>query len=205
MAIQNLFVRTKKQIGGIQLDAVLSETHNNIAVVTKNPIELGAEVTDHSYIEPKEISIVAEVSDNPLGSAAFGQIIDNVNGFFGSATTTNQTRSTTAYNAMVALMDARELLSVQTKLRLYDNMLITGLRTVQDKQTSRIARMVIDMQEIIITESQLVDIPAEQLESGGVRQQGASGTNRGRQQAKTPTDTTNKSVLKILKDWITDD
>jgi hypothetical protein len=29
MAFENLFIRTKKSIGGIELDAVISETHTN--------------------------------------------------------------------------------------------------------------------------------------------------------------------------------
>ena len=53
MAFENLFIRTRKSLGGIQLDAVLSESHNNVVRTTKNPVELGADITDHSIIEPK--------------------------------------------------------------------------------------------------------------------------------------------------------
>ena len=58
MAFENLFIRTKKSIGGIELDAVLTETHNNQVRLTKNPVELGADITDHAVIEPKRLNIV---------------------------------------------------------------------------------------------------------------------------------------------------
>ena len=84
MAFEQLFIRTQKSLAGVELDAVISETHNNNISLTKNPIELGADITDHAIIEPKKINIVAQVSDTPLGTAALGEIVDSVTGFFGT-------------------------------------------------------------------------------------------------------------------------
>lgn len=202
MAFENLFVRTKKSLGGIQLDAVLSETHNNTIRLTKNPVELGADITDHAIIEPKRLNIVAQVSDSPLGTAAFGEIVDLVTGLFGTATTSNITRSNAAYNAMVQLAEQREPLEVQTKLKLYSDMVITSLTTSQDKNTSRIAAMNITLEEVLITESQIVKLDPEQLQDGSATEQGSSPEKKGRQEPITPNDTTNKSVLKSVIDWV---
>lgn len=202
MAFENLFIRTKKSIGGIELDAVLSETHNNQVRLTKNPVELGADITDHAIVEPKRINIVAQVSDTPLGTAAFGQIIDLVTGLFGSSTTQNITRSNAAYNAMVQLMELREPIEVQTKLVLYENMVITGLTTTQDKNSSRVALMNISLEEVLITESQILKLDPEQLQQGSAREQGTSAEKKGRQEPVTPSETTNKSVLKSVTSWI---
>lgn len=202
MALENLFIRTKKSLGGIQLDAVLSESHNNQLRVTENPVELGADIVDHSIIEPKRISIVAEVSDTPLGTAALGQIVDLVTGLFGTSTSTNITRSNAAYNALVQLMETREPIEVQTRLKLYTNMLITNIRTTQDKDTSRIVRMNIDLREVLITESEVVSLDAAQLQEGTTREQATSAEKKGRKEAITPEDSTNKSVLKSVIDWV---
>ena len=202
MAFENLFIRTKKSIGGIELDAVLSETHNNEIRLTKNPIELGADITDHAIIEPKRINIVAQVSDSPLGTAALGQIVDLVTGLFGTATSENITRSNAAYNAMVQLMEQREPIDVQTKLKLYENMIITSLSTSQDKDSSRIVLMTINLEEVIITESQIVKLDSTQLEDGATQEQGTSPEKRGRQETITPDDTTNRSVLKSVIAWV---
>lgn len=201
MAFENLFIRTKKSIGGIELDAVLSETHNNKVRITKHPVELGADITDHAIIEPKIINITAQVSDTPLGAAAFGQIIDLVTGLFGTSTDNNITRSNAAYNAIIQLMEQREPIDVQTKLKLYENMLITNVSTTQDKATSRVVLITIALEEVIIVESETVQLESEQLEEGSVREQATSAEKKGRQEAVEPSEPTNKSVLKTIIDW----
>lgn len=202
MAFEQLFVRTRKSIGGIQLDAVLSETHNNTVRLTKNPVELGADITDHAIVEPKKIVIVAEVSDTPLGLAALGQIVDLITGLFGTSTTQNITRSNAAFNAMILLQEQREPLEIQTKLRLYQDMIITSLVTTQDKDSSRIALMTIILEEVLITESQVVQLTPEQLQAGTTTEQASSAEKKGRQESVTPSDTTSTSVLKSVLDFI---
>lgn len=202
MALENLFIRTRKSLGGIQLDAVLSESHSNQVRLSRNPIELGSDITDNAVIEPKKINIVAEVTDTPLGGAAFGQIVDLVTGLFGTSTSGNVTRSNAAYNAMVQIMEAREPIEVQTKLKQYSNMLITNLRVTQDKDSSRIVRMNIDLEEALITESQIVRLDPSQLQEGTTREQASSAEKKGRVQTVTPSETTNRSVLKSVIDWV---
>lgn len=202
MAFENLFIRTSKSIGGIELDAVLTETHTNQIRLTKNPVELGADITDHAITEPKRLNIVANVSDTPLGTAAFGQIVDLVTGLFGTSTSQNITRSNAAYNAMLQLMEQREPIEVQTKLKLYENMVITNLTTSQDKNTSRTVSMVLNLDEVLITEPQIVHLEPTQLEEGSTREQGSSPEKKGGQEAVTPDDATNKSVLKSVVDWV---
>lgn len=202
MSFQKLFIRNKKAIGGIELDAVLVESHDNQVRLTKNPIELGANVTDHAVIEPKRIFITAQVSDTPLGLAAFGQIVDLVTGLFGTSTSQNITRSNAAYNAIVQLMELREPIEVQTKLRLYQNMIITNLAVTQDKDSSRIVLMNLTLEELLIVESQIVQLSSDQLESGSAREQGTSAEKKGRQEPVNPEESKEKSVLKSIDDWI---
>jgi len=202
MAFENLFIRTEKTLGGIQLDAVLSESHSNPIRLTKNPIELGADITDHAIIEPKLLTINAEVSDTPLGVAAFGAIVDLITGLFGTATSSNITRSNAAYNALLQLAELREPIQVQTRLRLYENMIITNIDITQDKDSSRVANMVISLEEALITQSQIVQLTPEQLGLGSPTEQGSSPEQLGRQEPVTPTDTIQKSVLKTVLDWV---
>ena len=201
MAFEQLFVRVQKSLGGIQLDAVISENHSNSLRLTKNPIELGADITD-AIVEPKQLSIVAYVSDSPLGAAAFGEIVDLITGLFGSSTTSNITRSNAAYNAMVQLMEYREPIEVQTKLKLYSNMMITSLTASQDKNSSRMVAMNISLEEVIITESLVVKLDPGQLQEGSAKEQGSSPEKKGRQEPVAPSETTNKSVLKSVLDWL---
>lgn len=202
MAFENLFIRTKKSIGGIQLDAVISEAHDNEVTVTDNPVELGADITDHSIIKPKVVNITATVTDTPLGSAAFGEIVDTVTGLFGTSTAENLTRSVTAYNALVQLQETREPIEIQTKLKLYQNMIITRVTTAQDVNTSREVVMRITAREVLITESEIVKLQPEQLEEGSPKEQASSPEQKGRQEPITPPAETQQSVLKSVLGWI---
>jgi hypothetical protein len=202
MAFENLFIRTEKSIGGIQLDAVISEAHTNEVSLTSNPVELGAEITDHAVVQPKRLNIVAQVSDTPMGLAAFGQIVDLVTGLFGTSTTGNITRSNAAYNALIQLQEEREPIDIQTKLKLYTNMIITNVGVKQDKNTSRIVGMPIDLQQVIITESEVVQLTEEQLQAGSATEQASPAEKSGRKEAVDPPAATNKSVLKSVIDWV---
>ena len=202
MAFENLFIRTQKAIGGIQLDAVISESHTNEVSLTSNPVELGAEITDHAVVQPKRLNIVAQVSDTPMGLAAFGQIVDLVTGLFGTSTTDNITRSNAAYNAIVQLQEAREPIELQTKLKRYPDMIITNVSVQQDKNTSRIVRMSIDVQQVIITQSEIVQLSEDQLRAGSAKEQASPAEKPGRKEAVEPPAATNKSVLKTLIDWV---
>ena len=202
MAFDNLFIRSRKSLGGIQLDAVILETHRNTVRVTKNPIEFGADVVDHAIVDPKILLINAEVSDTPLGIAAFGAIVDLVTGLFGSATSNNITRSNAAYNALVQIQELREPIEVQTRLKLYTDMLITNIDTSQDKDSSRIVNMNITLEEAIIVQTEIVELTADQLQAGAALEQGSPADKKGRQETITPADATNKSVLKTVIDWV---
>jgi len=202
MAFENLFIRTKKAIGGIELDAVLTESHTNEVTVTKNKVELGVDISDHAEILPKKLNITAQVSDTPLGTAALGQVVDLITGLFGTSTSANITRSNAAYNALIQLMDQREPIEIQTKLKLYSNMIITNISTTQDKDTSKAVLLNITIDEVIITESKIVKLDRSQLEEGTTSEQGTSAEKKGRVETVTPSDTTNKSVIKSVTDWI---
>ena len=203
MAFENLFIRTQKAIGDIQLDAVISESHTNEVSLTSNPVELGAEITDHAVVQPKQLNIVAQVSDTPMGLAAFGQIVDSVTGLFGTSTTDNITRSNAAYNALIQSQEEREPIEIQTKLKLYTNMIITNVSVQQDKNTSRIVRMSIDVQQVIITQSEIVQLSEDQLRAGSAKEQASPAEKSGRKEAAEPSADTNKSFAKILYDWLT--
>lgn len=202
MALENLFIRTQRYIGGVQLDAVISESHEATIRSTQNPVEFGANMTDHAIIEPRKLTILAEVSDTPIGLAAVNEIVDSVTGLFGTSTSENETRSVTTYNALVDLMNARDEIDIQTGLTSYSDMLIKSINIVRDKDTSRIARMVISLEQVIIATTEIIKLSADTLESGTIAEQATSNTDRGKQEAATPTDAQESSVLKSLSDWL---
>lgn len=203
MSIKNLFIRSKRSLAGVQFDAVIREDHNNQIRITKNPVEFGADITDHAIIEPKTITIIAEVTDTPLfGLANIGAIIEPITSLFGSSTDSNETRSKAAYNTLVEFMETREPIEVQTKLKNYTDMLITNISTSQDKDTGKIVNLIISLEEVLITESEVVEISEDQLEPGTTAEQAESADKAGRKEVKEPSSSENKSIINKVRDWV---
>ena len=201
MAFENLFIRTKRTIGSVQLDSVLLEEHEGFVSITKNPVESGADITDHAIVQPDILSIKGLVTDSPLGLAALGQIIDSITNLFGTSTSSNLTRSQQAYRALEVLKNNAEPIDVTTRLKTYSNMMITSLSTSQDKDTSQIVILDITLEEIIITESSTTDIGESDL-FPSVNKTGSTTVDRGRQEVKKLSDSTSSSILNTIGDWL---
>lgn len=197
MAFDNLFVRTKREIGGIELDTVLVEEHDNSVIITTNPVEDGVDITDHAIVQPKVLFVRGAVTDTPLGVAAFGQLVDSVTGLFGTSTSSNITRSTNAYNLMLGLMEARKEIDIVTGLKTYTNMLMTSLKTVQDKDTSKIVFLDMLFEEIITTSSATTSLTESDVDAS-IAKNITPTSDRGRQELITPTDQEQTTILSDL-------
>lgn len=203
MSIANLFVKKKNNIGGISFDGWIEEQHINEVVVTKNPVEFGADITDHAIIQPVKLTVRVIVTDTPLGLEEFVTgLVDNVSGIFGSSTEEGGTRSAQAYNNLVFIQNERFELSVQTGLKEYDNMIITSITAPVVKKQS--VEMTIKLEQVLIVKSVTDDVPVDQLEDGTVAEQASSPSVDGRRQTQDidPNSNKGKSVIKTLTDWV---
>lgn len=108
-------------IGPVKLDVVISEKHTSSIDITGNPIETGAEVNDHAYIKPKEVTLEIASSN-------------------ASAT----------YEALIRFQESRVPFYLTTGLKIYKNMLVQSINATRDKTNSRILFGTIDLKEVII-------------------------------------------------------
>lgn len=210
MSIAEIFIKTERKISEVKngeakvktvsFDAYLEESHTSTIEVSNNPVELGAEVSDHAIIIPKVIRIVIAVSDTPMGFEALTAIAGNVQRLFAEKGT-KLTRSQQAYRDLIAMQESRVLLEVQTGLKLYKNMLITNIQVGQDKDSSRSVEMVVDMQELIIVETEVRAIKKDQLPEGRSKWQAESKTELGKKAKNKPTDSQTESVLSTLRGY----
>lgn len=99
----------------------MRENHRSSLGITENPIETGASVTDHAYVNPKSLTL--EFAD---GNAA------------------------ATYNALVRFQESRVPFFIVSGLYLYKNMLIKEISANRDAATSRILDGRAELQEIII-------------------------------------------------------
>lgn len=61
---------SNSSIGEIRLDVTQSEEHESDLTITENPIESGAKVVDHAYLNPKTITISGTMVDHSHVSAS---------------------------------------------------------------------------------------------------------------------------------------
>jgi hypothetical protein len=143
-------------IGPVPISVVLSESHQSSLGITENPIESGASVTDHAYIEPKRLSL--EFAD---GSAAL------------------------TFNALVRFQETRVPFTIVSGLFVYSNMLIKSISVDRDATNSQVLKGTAELQEAIIVETAYAsaepgsDAP-NSGQPGGVKSSKAAAPSKGR-------------------------
>lgn len=107
------------RIDGYPIDVELSSTTSFESEATEYPVESGADITDHVRARPIEVEIEGLVSDTPIGAIARDPSRLATAGF---------TRpSVDAYTRLQQIRDAREPVTIETSLDVYDNMMLIEL------------------------------------------------------------------------------
>lgn len=166
-------------IGGLVFDAILKTDHTSKITATSHPVESGANISDHAYVEPAEISIEVGVSDCETG-----------NGTFGSGS-----RSLNAFKALLKLQTSRQLITVVTRFKTYTNMLITSVSVPDDYTTMNSFKANLMLREIRIVSTSRVTVSARESEQA----QKTGSTNSGTKQAETPKQSVLSQAAAMLK------
>jgi hypothetical protein len=168
MAINTLLIRTRRTIGTeaefITLDAVIRESVQSDITITKNPVEEGAEITDHAIIQPKRYTLEGVVTDTPRLSANIGtDIVNRVTGLFGSSTEEGRSRSNSAYLTLVRIQESRTPFNISTGFQEFRNVLIESIVTAQDKNTSQAFFFTAKLLEVNIVNTKVDSITSSDL------------------------------------------
>ncbi|MEE9451370.1 MAG: hypothetical protein V3V61_01275 [Gammaproteobacteria bacterium] len=146
-----LFARINSQV--IQLlgviDAIPEEKHEASVGVSNYPIETGATLTDHAFIEPIELTLVCYVSD---------LLIDN------ATTLVTKFRDREAWERILLLINKRELVTVVTLLKTYNDMLITNVTTAKNENSGGGSLLfTMSFKQSLIAETQTTSLPSSQV------------------------------------------
>lgn len=136
MSFGNLFVVLSK-IADIELDVVLHDQHDLNTRVTRNPVEDGSEYADNIVLLPIILNMSARVSD-----ASMIPLVPS----FGS-------KSIDAYNALAELQSNKELVTVGTGIRTYENMYVERITVPRSSQDGNSLRFDMTISELLITGS----------------------------------------------------
>ncbi len=132
-----------------QMDGTIEETHTHSLKVTTTPVQNGAEIATNAVVEPNEITVTGIVTNTPLslmptlqGTAA--EAVDLING------SDSEKRTETAMRELLTLKNSRELLTVDTGLMQYTNMLITEVGSTANNEMWHASEFIVSFQEMLI-------------------------------------------------------
>ena len=132
----------QRNIGGFVSDVTIKEDHEDELNVTENPVEQGANVTDHSFKAPARLTVEVGFSNSSTNAAGDPNYVQD------------------QYANFLALQANRQPFQVITGKRIYQTMVITMLQTHTDEATENAMFLVVRMKEIIIVDTQTVSVPS---------------------------------------------
>jgi len=141
-------VYLKTNIGGWFFDAFLRSTHTSRLSITQHPVQVGAALTDHAFLQPKELSMEIGMSDAAT-SLVPGQF------------TGGWSRSVQAFKVLQELQALRVPLQVHSRLGLYQNMLIEEISAPDDYTTLYGLRCTVLLREIMVAQVRTIKISAK--------------------------------------------
>lgn len=132
------FFGVNKAIQDLQIDIVSSETIELPSETTDNPIESGAEITDHIINRPILLRMVCQIGGSNL---------------------TNWTdRKIEGYEALKRLRDDKQPVTVVSGLETFTNMLINNISIDRNLQNATVLQFQIEFKQAKIVSSQRVDV-----------------------------------------------
>jgi hypothetical protein len=150
-------------------DAVLVLNHDQELTVTSHPVQTGAAINTHAFLQPAELTLDVGMSDamsaygaglSALGTAITGQQVAQWTGA--------SSKSVSCYQTMLRLQRQRVLLNITTRLRTYSNMVVANVRPIENSKTIAGLRMQVRFKQVIL---------ASQQASNDSARPGASSTN----------------------------
>lgn len=164
-----------QNIGFLQLDATVSETHTRSAKITQNEIEDGSNVADNVVLENEKFSIEGLISESPFPSSDIRDIalqVQNVGFNFlsekiGALSGGLITDAGASLKRVVALIQLENFwknkvpFTVFTGVKKYDDVLISNMTIPVSHKDGKSLRFKVDCQVVKIVESQTITVPEE--------------------------------------------
>lgn len=153
--IQIIPIQPQRSIGGgipgmapILMQVVVDERTTDTLTITKQPVQQGATITDHSYLEPTVFNSTAYFKDNSLS------LLGELNSLFSPSTGLAK-----IYANLLALQALRTAFNIVTPKRIYTSMLLASLSQTTDKSTENCLSVSMSFQQIIIVTVSTTNVP----------------------------------------------
>lgn len=179
--------RPQRAIGPIIADVTVRERGIDRLTITEHPVEQGAAITDHAYVRPPELTLEVGWSNSSIQGAlnTFAQGAEDL--FSGSPVAgieaiASPSYVTQVYAALLAVQAGRQLITIVTGKRLYQNMLIEEIEQQTDSASEYSLPLVLHCRQIIIVSTSATTLPASNVQAAP--QQTGGTENTGDKQAQ---------------------
>lgn len=141
---QLLMVKTN--LGGYFFDAVFSVDTEHSLTITQHPVQTGANISDHAFVNPIRMTMQVGVSDAMAYRAGADYGGDG------------KTKSVQAYRLLCKLQELRTPMQVVTRLNTYQNMLIESIDVSDDVSTLCALKATVNLVQVLV-----VNVGAEKV------------------------------------------
>lgn len=114
--------------GQFAFDAVFSIDHSVQATVTQHPVQVGAAITDHVFMNPDSVQLDIGMSDAVWNAGPDHSVL--------------------AYQRLREIMEKRETVTLVTRLRTYPDMIIDSISVPEDFKTMYALKASVSFQQI---------------------------------------------------------
>lgn len=149
----NAMLTKATNINGLFFDAIINTSHESSLTVTKHPVQYGANISDHAIVNPARLSLSIMVSD------AMGYLGDFYPG-------NGTTKSARAFDTLIQFQQSRIPMKVWTKLRTYENMVITSVTAEDDYTTAYALKATVELEQMMIVNVSETTVSARQWSTG---------------------------------------
>lgn len=159
--LQDILIRPKRQIGDIKIQVVVNESATDTLTITKQPVQQGASITDHAYMEPTTFSHTIY-----FAAAGFENILSGGNGL------------AQIYQQLLSLQSSATPIDIVTPKRIYHNMLIATLTQTTDKLTENCLAIHASYQQVIFVPILATTVQRANLKNPGANSPTQNGGNK---------------------------
>ncbi|UUZ80632.1 hypothetical protein LJK88_20505 [Paenibacillus sp. P26] len=168
------YVYVKTNVGGWFFDAWISMEHSSKLTITDHPVQTGAAISDHAFLQPRSLSMEIGMSD-----VATSFIPGQFDG--------DWSRSVAAYKVILELQRLRIPVQILTRLGLLENMLIESITAPDDYTTLNGLKVQVTFRQIMVATVKTVKVSSRPVQDNQA--------SRGRQEPQSLTEDQRSSLL----------
>lgn len=160
--LETAIFRPKRSLGAIEAQVTIEESHTDELVITDHPIEQGANVTDHAYKRPAEVTVRCGWSNS--GTQSIAQEVDSFLSLLEGNGLGAAGYVQSIYAQLLTLQESRIPFDIVTGKRKYRNMLIRSISASTDEKSEHSLFVTVVCREIITVQTYIVLVPAREVQ-----------------------------------------